>query len=79
MKHCTECDSDADLKVLGGLEPVFGHLTAEKLEPEVDQRLGLRAAAAHVIGTAASNNIKFQQQLLDTFPDAFFVLVQVGS
>lgn len=35
----------------------------------------IRAAAAHVIGTAASNNAKFQQQLLEAHPSIFYHLV----
>ena len=35
----------------------------------------IRAAAAHVIGTAASNNAKFQQQLLESHPSIFHHLV----
>ena len=71
-----------DLKALGGLEPVFSHLTfmgqQGQQEPEVEEPAGVRAAAAHVIGTAASNNVKFQQQLLDTYPDVFPVLISVS-
>ena len=67
----------ADLKVLGGLEPVLEHLAPGHVGPEEEEPV-VRAAAAHVLGTAASNNVKFQQQLLDTFPGIFTVLVQAG-
>lgn len=38
----------------------------------------LQAAAAYVVGTAASNNVQFQQHLLQEVPDVFHILVKVG-
>ena len=83
---CPASSSSADLQVLGGIEPVVAHLQPLASSPpssggeSSDDGVGsalIRAAAAHVLGTAASNNVKFQQQLLDTFPDIFEALVQV--
>ncbi|KAK9819998.1 hypothetical protein WJX72_004950 [[Myrmecia] bisecta] len=64
-------DNANDLKVLGGLPPLVRHLHSGS--PEV------QAAVCHVLGTAASNNIKFQEQLLADFPDAVRLLVQVAG
>ena len=83
---CPASSSSADLQVLGGIEPVVAHLQPLASSPpssggeSSDDGVGsalIRAAAAHVLGTAASNNVKFQQQLIDTFPDIFEALVQV--
>jgi hypothetical protein len=53
----------ADMKVLGGIEPVVERLEAE--DP------AQRAMAAYVLGTAASNNVVFQQHLLEAAPTIF--------
>jgi hypothetical protein len=41
--------------------------------------VSLRTAAAYVLGTAASNNAKFQGTLLSTHPDIFIQLMEVGA
>jgi nucleotide exchange factor SIL1 len=51
----------ADLHTLGGLAPVVALLAEPHPTP-------IRAAAAHVIGTAASNNLKFIRQLVSLHP-----------
>jgi hypothetical protein len=60
----------ADLKTLGGLEPLVRLL--QEGSPAV------QAAAAYVLGTAASNNDKFQGQLLEAHPEVLAHLLQVG-
>ena len=47
----------ADLKVLGGITPLFSALSNGSQE--------LQAAAASVLGTAASNNVVFQQHVAE--------------
>lgn len=37
----------------------------------------IRTAAAYVIGSAASNNVRFQADLLEAFPDIFDILLEV--
>lgn len=37
----------------------------------------IRTAAAYVIGSAASNNVRFQADLLEAFPDIFDTLLEV--
>ena len=37
----------------------------------------VQAAAAFVLGTAASNNNKFQEQLMQLFPESVALLLQV--
>jgi len=58
-----------DMKVLGGIPPVVEQLEA--------QEGNLRALAAYVLGTAASNNPHFQNDLLELYPDIFSRLRQV--
>ncbi len=36
----------------------------------------VRAAAAHVLGTAAANNLKFQSQLIKAHPGIFHELIK---
>ncbi len=60
----------ADLHILGGLEPVVAELNAPG---------GFAAASAHVLGVAASNNERFQRQLLHAVPDIFSRLLQVRT
>ena len=75
-----------DLMVLGGLTPVVELLNhgleddpapikfkPTQLSPDI------RAASAHVIGTAASNNVQFQQQILDAHPHIFRILVRASK
>eukprot|EP00983_Pelagomonas_calceolata_P028667 897692-Pelagomonas_calceolata.AAC.1 len=59
----------AYMKVLGAISPVVDLLKAEEGT--------LRAAAAYVVGTAASNNPRFQLDLLEVYPDIFSRLRQV--
>ncbi|MEW5309941.1 MAG: hypothetical protein WDW38_001781 [Sanguina aurantia] len=56
----------------GGFDPVIEHLTLPGSSEALDS---LRATAAHVIGTAASNNVKFQLQILEDIPDLFSLLL----
>jgi hypothetical protein len=62
----------ADLKTLDGLDPLVA-LLSEDNSPEV------QAAAAYVIGTAGSNNDKFQEQLMGAHPGVLARLLQVGG
>jgi hypothetical protein len=62
-------NSPADLKALGGLDPLVEALGATNAS--------LRASAAYVLGTAASNNAKFQHTLLAGHPDIFVKLMEV--
>ena len=55
--------SCADLHTLRGLQPVIQYLGQQS-----DQ---VQAAAAYVLGTAASNNNKFQEQLMGLHPDSW--------
>ncbi len=57
-----------DLERLDGLAPLVGLLAASPR---------LQAAAAVVLGTAASNNHKFQQQLMQAHPEVLEQLMQV--
>ena len=59
----------ADLKVLGAIAPIIKQLQANA--PEV------QAAAAHVLGVAASNNLRFQTDALEAEPRLLHRLVQV--
>lgn len=61
--------SYADLHTLKGLSPVVSLLAEES--PTI------QAAAAYVLGTAASNNNKFQDQLMQTHPETVTLLMQV--
>ncbi|KAI8467908.1 MAG: hypothetical protein J3K34DRAFT_24864 [Monoraphidium minutum] len=65
-------DNANDLHTLGGLAPVVS-LLAEPHPPAV------RAAAAHVVGTAASNNLKFIAQLVALHPGAPAALLAVSQ
>ncbi|MEW5303457.1 MAG: hypothetical protein WDW36_006145 [Sanguina aurantia] len=65
-------DNANDLRILGGFDPVIEHLTLPGSSEALDS---LRATAAHVIGTAASNNVKFQLQILEDIPDLFSLLL----
>jgi hypothetical protein len=60
----------ADLKVLGGLEPLVSLLAD-------DQAPSLQAGAAHVLGTAVSNNEKLADVLVKEYPKLLQQLVQV--
>ncbi|GFR47185.1 hypothetical protein Agub_g8777, partial [Astrephomene gubernaculifera] len=64
-------DNANDLQPLGGIAPVVTQLTHGS--PEV------AAAAAHVLGTAASNNPTFQRQLLSDHPGIVSTLLQVSQ
>ena len=58
----------ADLKVLGAMEPILQQLGRG---PEV------QAAAARVLGVAASNNLRFQTDALEADPHLLHRLLQV--
>lgn len=58
----------ADLGVLDGIDPLVQLL---------DGTPQIQAATAYVLGTAASNNIKFQQQLLAAHPGVVAQLLKV--
>ena len=60
----------ADLHTLHGLQPVVQLLLQESPS--------LQAAAAFVLGTAASNNNKFQEQLMALYPESITCLLQVS-
>lgn len=60
----------ADLEGLGGLGPLVGLLGGAP---------GLQAGSAAVLGTAASNNVKFQEQLIDAFPSVLGKLLEVRN
>ena len=60
----------ADLQGMGGLAPVVALLAPQ-------QPTSLQAAAAHLLGTAASNNAEFQRQLLTDHPEALPLLLQL--
>ncbi len=62
-------DNANDLHGLGGLGPLVALLGHEA--PAV------AAAAAHALGTAASNNPAFQRQLLSQQPEAVATLLRV--
>ena len=59
----------ADLHTLHGLQPVIERLDQESAR--------IQAAAAFVLGTAASNNNKFQEQIMELFPDSIKLLLRV--
>lgn len=63
--------TSADLKPLGGIEPLVAALESS------DEKV--RAAAAGVLATAASNNVKAQQDVADACPDIIEKLLQAGS
>lgn len=60
-----------DLRVLGALEPLVTLLGPDH-PPE------LQAGAAHVLGTAASNNEKLAAELVRDHPQLLQLLLQVG-
>ncbi|KAG2450497.1 hypothetical protein HYH02_004998 [Chlamydomonas schloesseri] len=66
-------DNANDLHPLGGLTPVVAQLGRLAEAP------GLATAAAHVIGTAASNNPTFQRALLGAHPEVVGTLLQVSA
>ena len=59
----------ADLHTLHGLQPVVQLLSQDSAS--------LQAAAAFVLGTAASNNNRFQEQLMQLHPESISLLMQV--
>lgn len=61
----------SDLHTLHGLHPVVRLLAHNSPS--------LQAAAAFVLGTAASNNNKFQEQLMHLHPESISLLLQVWS
>ncbi|KAG2493284.1 hypothetical protein HYH03_008420 [Edaphochlamys debaryana] len=63
-------DNANDLRPLGGISPVVAVLTRG---PE------LAAAAAHVLGTACSNNPTFQRALMAAHPDIVGTLLRVSE
>eukprot|EP00198_Chlamydomonas_reinhardtii_P011534 XP_001700871.1 predicted protein [Chlamydomonas reinhardtii] len=66
-------DNANDLHPLGGLSPVVAQLARLAEAP------ALATAAAHVIGTAASNNPTFQRALLSQHPEVVGTLLQRKS
>jgi hypothetical protein len=64
--------SKLDLRVLGGLPPLVALLQPQHL-PE------LQEGAAYVLGTAASNNAKLVEALLQEQPELLQQLLQVGG
>jgi hypothetical protein len=63
--------ADADLKAVGGIEPLIAALNSSNAD--------IRAAAADVLGTAASNNISAQQDVVDICPEILQKLLQVSQ
>ena len=61
----------ADLKAVHGIEPLVAALDSDNTD--------VRAAAADVLGTAASNNVRVQQDVADVRPDIVQKLLQVCS
>ena len=59
----------ADLHTLQGLQPVVQLLLQDSTS--------VQAAAAFVLGTAASNNNKFQEQLMEVYPESVMHLLRV--
>ena len=59
----------ADLKAVRGIEPLVAELDNDNAD--------IRAATADVLGTAASNNIRVQQDVADVCPDIVQKLLQV--
>ena len=66
-----QIENPADLKGMGGLDPLVSLLERGPHQ--------LQALAASVLGTAAANNEKFQEQLLQSFPNIFTLLVEVRT
>ncbi|KAL3148863.1 hypothetical protein ABBQ32_001736 [Trebouxia sp. C0010 RCD-2024] len=64
-------DNANDLHTLRGLHPIVRLLSHDSPS--------LQAAAAFVLGTAASNNNKFQEQLMQLHPESISLLLQVTS
>lgn len=62
-------DNANDLRNLGAIEVITSMLRSNSSE--------LVAASAHVFGAAASNNVKFQTDLLEVVPDIYMTLLQV--
>lgn len=60
----------ADLHTLQGLQPVVQLLLQDSAS--------VQAAAAFVLGTAASNNNKFQEQLMEVYPESVTHLLRVS-
>lgn len=60
----------ADLKGVGGIEPLLAALNSSSGD--------VRAAAAGVLGTAASNNVRVQQDVADVCPDIVQKLLLVN-
>ena len=58
-----------DLHTLHGLQPVV-QLLSQDLQT-------IQAAAAFVLGTAAANNNKFQEQLMELYPESVALLLKV--
>ncbi|WIA12966.1 hypothetical protein OEZ85_006580 [Tetradesmus obliquus] len=65
-------DNANDLKVLGGLPPLVD-LLQQQQQPE------LQEGAAYVLGTAASNNAKLVEALLQQHPGAMQQLLQIAA
>lgn len=59
-----------DLKVLGGLQPLFALLQGGEAP-------SLQAGAAYVLGTAASNNEKLAETMISTHPELLPTLLKV--
>lgn len=59
----------ADLEAIHGIEPLVAALDGDNAD--------IRAAAADVLGTAASNNVRVQQDVADIRPDIVQKLLQV--
>eukprot|EP00798_Chlamydomonas_sp_ICE-L_P018313 gene18313-24775_t len=67
---------------MGGIAPVVEHLVLSECQGrssacDKDSAAAVQGAAAHVIATAASNNIKFQTHLMEMYPSIFDLLVKV--
>ncbi|KAK9838676.1 hypothetical protein WJX74_001124 [Apatococcus lobatus] len=63
-------DNANDLKVLGAVGPIIRQL--ESGTPQV------QASAAHVLGVAASNNMRFQADALEAQPRLMHILLQIA-
>lgn len=64
------CPTLLDLRILGGLEPLISLL-------QDGQPPSLQAGAAHVLGTAVSNNEKLAGVLLEEHPQLLKQLLKV--
>ncbi|DBB09552.1 TPA: hypothetical protein ACH3X3_008110 [Trebouxia sp. C0006] len=64
-------DNANDLHTLQGLQPVVQLLLQDSTS--------VQAAAAFVLGTAASNNNKFQEQLMEAYPESVMHLLRVTA